>query len=97
MNFNHWTVADAQPFCVADQTPTTIVIYEAPTPASETQHRYTFLVYRQPPSFDSGDVTQDLLLQVRTPFDLNDFAQDKGLTLVGGNFFKEAIDNGLQG
>ena len=96
MNFNHWTVADAQPFCVTD-TPKTIVIYEPLTPASETQHRYTFLVYRQPASFDAGDLTQDLLLQVRTPFDLNDFAQDHGLTLVGGNFLKEAIDNGLQG
>ena len=95
MNFNHLTIADAQPFCVTD-TRKTLVIYEPLTPASNTQHRYTFLVYRQPADFDSGDLVQKALLQVRTPFDLNDFAQDNKLKLVGGNFLKEAATNGLQ-
>lgn len=95
-NFNHWTVSDAQPFCVTNQSPKTIVDYEPLTPASNTQHRYTFLVYRQPPGFEVSTV-QEAMLNVRTPFDLNDFTQDNNLILVGGNFLKEAISNGNQG
>lgn len=76
-------VIDAQPSCVTTQIPETIVIYEPLTPASTTQHRYTFLVYRQPPGYQVT-TAEDILLQVRSPFDLNDYAQDNNLVLVGG-------------
>lgn len=92
VNFLHWMVSHAQPSCVEDQDPETVVLYEPLTPASTTQHRYTFLVYREPPNFDPNEV----LLQIRTPFDLNNYVQDNGLVLVGGNFLKESAVNGIQ-
>lgn len=95
VNFLHWMFIDAQAECVADQDRTTTVIYEPLTPGSTTQHTYTFLVYRQPPGY-TVDLVQDALLQIRTPFDLNDYTEDNKLVLVGGNFLKEAIDNGIQ-
>jgi phosphatidylethanolamine-binding protein len=94
VNFEHWCVGNAQPSCVTDQSPETIVIYEPLTPLSTTQHRYTFLVYRQPPNYNPE--AEELQLQLRTPFDLNDFTEKYNLTLVGGNFLKESIVNGLQ-
>lgn len=94
MTYEHWAVANAQPFCVTDQQPETLVVYQPLTPASTTQHRYTFLVYRQPEDFDPEAVK--VQLQLRTPFDINDFAEKYNLTIVGGNFLKEAITNGLQ-
>ena len=69
----------------------TVTIYEPPTPASTTQHRYTFLVYREPAGYTPNVVTA----QVRPGFNVNTYAAAGGLTLVGGNFFNEAITNGL--
>lgn len=43
VNYEHWAVGNAQPYCVTDQDPVTVVAYEPPTPLSTTQHRYTFL------------------------------------------------------
>ncbi|KAK5172125.1 uncharacterized protein LTR77_003763 [Saxophila tyrrhenica] len=87
VNYLHWAVSDAQPSCIADQSPSTDTIYQSLTPASTTRHRYTFLVYRQP-----ADYTPDLVpLQVRAAFDINAYAARKGLELVGGNFLREAL------
>ncbi|CAK4033639.1 Hypothetical predicted protein [Lecanosticta acicola] len=94
VNFLHWMVSHAQPNCVPNQKQDTVVTYQPLTPASTTQHRYTFLVYREPQGFNPD---ADLTLQARTPFDLNDYTQDNKLVLVGGNFLKEAIDNGVVG
>ena len=49
------------------------------------------LVYRQPdgeftPSFQLGEVG-------RNNFNLADFVSKGGLTLVGGNFFNEGLEN----
>jgi hypothetical protein len=80
---------NAQPSCIKNQQITTDAIYQSFTPASPQQHRYTFLVYRQPPGYVADTVT----LNVRTPFNLQAYVTSKGLTLVGGNFLREAITN----
>ena len=67
----------------------TVALYESPTPASPQQHRYTFLVYREPKGYQPDLVTP----QVRAGFDLNAYTSKAGLVLVGGNFFREAITN----
>lgn len=91
VEYLHWAVSNAQPSCITSQSPRTDVIYQTLTPASTQQHRYTFLVYRQPP----GYVPDTVLLNTRTPFDMAGYAKKKGLTLVGGNFLREAITNGV--
>lgn len=96
VNYAHWIFYNAQPQCVTNQAITTVDTYQSPTPASTTQHRYTFLVYRQPPGF-TVSATEAAALNIRTPFDLNDYTEANGLVLVGGNYFNEAIGNGIQG
>lgn len=91
VTFLHWEVADAQPSCINNQSPKTVALYQPLTPASTTQHRYTFLVYRQPPNY----VPEVITPQLRVGFDVNAYAARGGLTLVGGNFLREAITNGI--
>ena len=88
----HWAFHDAQPNCIKTQKRVTDTVYEAPTPGSTQQHRYTFLVYRQPAGYTvtAADLAT---LQVRPGFNVNTYAAKKGLTLVGGNFFLEAVTN----
>jgi phosphatidylethanolamine-binding protein len=85
------TSHNAQPSCITNQKPVTDTIYQALSPLSTQQHRYTFLVYRQPPGYTPDLVT----LQTRPGFNVNTYAASKGLTLVGGNFLREAITNGV--
>jgi hypothetical protein len=92
VSYLNWAVSHAQPDCVTDQSLEETVIYQALSSLSTIQHRYTFLVYREPAGYERNDV----LLQIRTPFDLNDFVQGKGLTLVGENFLREAAVNAIQ-
>ena len=89
--FLHWEVANAQPSCIAAQTQMTVAMYQSPTPLSTQQHRYTFLVYRQPPNYSPEPITPNL----RVGFNVNAYAAKGGLTLVGGNFFREALTNGI--
>ncbi|KAK3054301.1 hypothetical protein LTR09_004569 [Extremus antarcticus] len=89
VTFLHLAVSNAQPSCIKNQSPSTDAIYQPLTPASTTQHRYTFLVYRQP----SGYTPDTVAFQVRAAFDINAYAARKGLVLVGGNFLREAITN----
>lgn len=91
VNYLHWEVSNAQPACGEAQSPQTVAIYQSLTPASTTQHRYTFLVYRQPAGYTPDVVTP----QTRAGFDINGYAAKGGLTLVGGNFLREAITNGV--
>ncbi|KAK3713228.1 hypothetical protein LTR37_008661, partial [Vermiconidia calcicola] len=92
MAYLHWAVHDAQPSCITNQKPVTDTVYQALTPASTQQHRYTFLVYRQPAGYQP-DAVDLATLQLRPGFDVNKYAADNGLTLVGGNFLREAITN----
>lgn len=80
---------NAQPSCISNQKVVTDTLYESPTPASTQQHRYTFLVYRQPPGYVPDTVT----LQVRPGLNIYTYAASKGLKLVGGNFLRESITN----
>ena len=89
MNYLHWYVSGNSPSCIKNQDPNTVAIYQPPTPLSTTQHRYTFLVYREPPNYVPDTVTP----QARLGFDLNAYTQAAGLVLVGGNFFLEAVTN----
>lgn len=91
VTFLHWEVANAQPSCIKNQSPQTIALYQPLTPASTEQHRYTFLVYRQP----EGYVPEPITPQLRVGFDVNAYAARGGLVLVGGNFLREAITNGI--
>jgi len=59
------------------------------TPLSLQAHRYTYLIYRQPPGFvipplQLGEAT-------RGTFNLATFVKQGGLTLVGGNFMYEGL------
>lgn len=91
VTFLHWEVANAQPSCIANQSPSTVAFYQPLTPASTTQHRYTFLVYRQPANYKPEAITPNL----RVGFDVNAYAARGGLTLVGGNVLREALTNGI--
>ena len=51
--FLHYIVSDAQPDCVASQNRKVVAPYMFPTPLSIAPHRYTMLVYRQPPNYVS--------------------------------------------
>lgn len=89
MTYLHWQVSGAKSICARSQSPTTVALYQALTPLSTQQHRYTFLVYREPAGYKPDVVTP----QVRAGFDVNAYASKGGLTLVGGNFLREAITN----
>ena len=90
INYLHWMVSHVSPNCIPNGDGTTEVAYQQLSPGSTTQHRYTFLVYREPAGFTPED---DILLQTRAAFDLNDYVQNNGLILVGGNFLKESATN----
>src|SRR4051812_38021522 len=82
ITYLHWHVQGAQPSCIANQRRTMTVFYQPPSPIATTQHRYKFLVYREPADAFTGDI----LGNTRLGFDVNDFARRKNLTLVGRNF-----------
>jgi phosphatidylethanolamine-binding protein len=88
-NYLHWYVSGNRPSCINNQSPNTVAPYQPPSPGSTQQHRYTFLVYREPPNYVPDTTTP----QTRAGFDVNAYAQAGGLVLVGGNFFLEAITN----
>ena len=84
----HWYVSGNKPSCVSDN-PRTVTLYQNPSPASTQQHRYTFLLYREPAGYSPNVAAA----QLRVGFNVNAYAQAAGLVLVGGNFFREAITN----
>ncbi|KAK3678257.1 hypothetical protein LTR78_001552 [Recurvomyces mirabilis] len=87
----HLIIDDAQPVCTANQNRKTIATYAQTTPLSVAAHRYTFLVYRQPPNY----VPPPTLMYLpgnRAKFDLNAYVAQAGLIgPVGGNFFREGL------
>ena len=88
INFLHWYVSG-----VGGANKKTVTLYELPTPASPgEQHRYTFLVYREPAGY-----SPDLLgAQVRPAFDLFGYTSRGRLgQVVAGNFFNQSITNGI--
>lgn len=63
----------------------------SPTPLSVAPHRYTFLVYRQPPNY-TPPVDVHYAPGVRNNFDLNAYVAKAGLQgPVGGNYYLEGL------
>ncbi|KAL8810387.1 MAG: hypothetical protein Q9200_002625 [Gallowayella weberi] len=90
-NFVHLIVSDVQPDCIATQKRVTLLTYKPLTPASVSQHRYTFLVYRQPANFKPNLIlAQDFVGQP-----LSTFVASSGLQgPVGANFLREGLSLG---
>lgn len=89
--FLHLAVNDASPYCVNSANNgggKTTAMYKPLTPLSVASHRYTQLVYRQPPNFKPPF---DLAQIAGSNFDLKRYTQ--GLTLVGGNYFLEGLQD----
>ena len=91
-DFLHLEIYDAQPSCITSQSPKTIATYMALTPLSVAAHRYTILVYRQPPNYVPPPDTHYAPGAARGNFDLNAYVAKAGLMgPVGGNFFREGL------
>ncbi|EME40101.1 hypothetical protein DOTSEDRAFT_28021 [Dothistroma septosporum NZE10] len=88
VNFLHWYVSG-----VGGANKQTTTVFETPTPVSPgDQHRYTFLVYREPAGYKPNVIGA----QVRPAFDLLGYTKKGGLGQpVAGNFFNERISNGV--
>ncbi|OAK93901.1 PEBP-like protein, partial [Phaeosphaeriaceae sp. SRC1lsM3a] len=88
--FLHHIVYDLQPSCVAAQSPKTQARYMALTPLSASAHRYVSLLYRQPENYTPPQLNwvEDV---VRAPFSLENYVNEAGLVLVGGNFMREGL------
>jgi len=56
---------------------------------ANTRHRYTYLIYRQPPNFVIPPL--QLAEATRAPFNLQQFVTQGNLTLVGGRFMREGL------
>ncbi|KAK5726490.1 hypothetical protein LTR17_012715 [Elasticomyces elasticus] len=91
-DFLHLIISDAQPSCIINQSRKTLAIYQPLTPLSIAAHRYTFLVYRQPPNY-TPPPSVNYLPGVRAAFDLNGYVAEGGLTLVGGNYMREGLSS----
>ncbi|KAK5686476.1 hypothetical protein LTS10_002594 [Elasticomyces elasticus] len=91
-DFVHLIISDAQPSCIINQARKTLAIYQPLTPLSIAAHRYTFLVYRQPPNY-TPPPSVNYLPGLRAAFDLNGYVAQGGLTLVGGNFLGEGLSS----
>ncbi|KAF2725910.1 phosphatidylethanolamine-binding-like protein [Polychaeton citri CBS 116435] len=90
-DFLHLEIANAQPSCITSQSRQTVASYMALTPLSVAAHRYTFLVYRQPPNYAPPPKLENLPA-ARSGFNLNAYTKTSGLIgPVGGNFFREGL------
>lgn len=87
--FLHWIVSDVQPSCITTQTRKMVAMYMSPTPLSVAPHRYTFLIYRQPPNYVPPP-SLNYLPGVRAKFDLPGYVKQAKLEgPVGGNYYRE--------
>lgn len=88
-DFLHWIVSDVQPKCITNQIRKQVASYMAPTPLSVSPHRYTFLIYRQPPNYVPPPSLQYLPAN-RALFDLAGYVEEAKLQgPVGGNYYRE--------
>jgi len=84
-------IYNAQPACITSQSPVTIAPYMSLTPFSVAPHRYTFLVYRQPPNYTPPPDVH-YVPGVRNNFALNIYVAKAGLMgPVGGNYMREGL------
>ena len=94
-DFLHWIVSDVQPKCIATQQRKQVAMYMFPTPLSVSPHRYTFLVYRQPPNYVPPP-SLNYLPGVRAKFDLAAYVKEaKLIGPVGGNYYREGQEQNV--
>jgi len=94
-DFLHWIVSDVQPQCITTQKRKTVAPYMLPTPLSVAEHRYTFLVYRQPPNY-LPPPSLNYLPGARAGFDLNAYVKEAKLEgPIGGNYYLEGLAQDL--
>jgi hypothetical protein len=63
----------------------------SPTPLSVAPHRYTFLIYRQPPNYVPPP-SLNYVPGVRAKFDLAAYVKEAKLQgPVGGNYYREGL------
>ncbi|EME77663.1 uncharacterized protein MYCFIDRAFT_84293 [Pseudocercospora fijiensis CIRAD86] len=88
INFLHWYVSGIKQCGISGNT---VTIYEPPTPVSPgEQHRYTWLVYREP----AGYSPNLLQAQARPGFDLLGYTSRGKLGQpIAGNFMNQSITN----
>jgi phosphatidylethanolamine-binding protein (PEBP) family uncharacterized protein len=95
-DFLHWIVSDVQPKCITTQKRKTVAPYMLPTPLSVAEHRYTFLVYRQPPNYVPPP-SLNYLPGARAAFDLEAYVKEAKLEgPVGGNYYLEGLKQDLE-
>ncbi|USW53335.1 Putative phosphatidylethanolamine-binding protein [Septoria linicola] len=91
--FLHLIISDAQAECVGGQNRITVAPYMFPTPLSVAPHKYTFLIYRQPPNYVPPPMLQNLP-GLRARFPLLDYVKNNNLTgPIAGNFYLEGLGN----
>jgi phosphatidylethanolamine-binding protein (PEBP) family uncharacterized protein len=94
-DFLHWIVSDVQPNCVATQKRKTVAPYMLPTPLSVAEHRYTYLIYRQPPNYVPPP-SLNYLPGARASFNLAAYVKEAKLEgPVGGNYYLEGLKQDL--
>jgi phosphatidylethanolamine-binding protein (PEBP) family uncharacterized protein len=94
-DFLHWIMSDVQPKCITNQKRKTVAPYMLPTPLSVAEHRYTFLVYRQPPNYVPPP-SLNYLPGARAGFDLNAYVKEAKLEgPIGGNYYLEGLAQDL--
>ncbi|KAF2233062.1 PEBP-like protein [Viridothelium virens] len=92
-DFLHLIIENAQPSCITTQSPIDLAPYMSLTPLSVAPHRYTILVYRQPPNY-VAPVDPQYVPGVRNNFDLNGYVAEAGLEgPIAGNFFREGLSS----
>ena len=94
-DFLHWIVSDVQPKCITTQQRKQVAMYMSPTPLSVSPHRYTFLIYRQPPNYVPPP-SLNYLPGVRAKFDLAAYVKEaKLIGPVGGNYYREGQEQNV--
>jgi len=94
-DFLHLIVSDVQPKCITDQKRKTVAPYMLLTPLSVAEHRYTFLVYRQPPNYVPPP-SLNYLPGARAAFDIDAYVKEAKLEgPVGGNYLLQGLSQDL--
>lgn len=82
----HWAVTDIDGAAAAVSKGREAVAYKAPAP-EWGNHRFVFLLFRQPPAAPGDGAPPLPLPAVRPGFNVAAWAAQHGLSLVGANFF----------
>lgn len=88
VNFLHWYISGVKACAGSGNT---VTFYETPTPVSPgEQHRYTWLVYREPAGYKPNAIQA----QARPAFDLLGYTTRGKLgNPIAGNYMNQSITN----